>query len=75
MEHSHAKTVEEVSAFFAVAEETGLTDDQIQKNREKYGPNGKSFHYTIKLSPVCSFTCLTTTLSFDVHIFEGEPNS
>ena len=41
MEQAYTKTVDEVSAFFGVDEESGLTDDQIKKLREKYGPNGK----------------------------------
>lgn len=39
MEQPFTKTVEEVTAFFGVDEETGLTDDQIKKLRDKYGPN------------------------------------
>lgn len=41
MEQAHTKSVEEVSAYFGVVEETGLNEEQIRKSREKYGPNGK----------------------------------
>jgi Ca2+ transporting ATPase len=46
MEQAHIKSVEEVCAYFGVDEEAGLNDEQIKKNREKYGPNGKFFHLT-----------------------------
>jgi hypothetical protein len=41
MEDAHAKTVEEVLNYFNVDPERGLTPDQIKRNQEKYGPNGK----------------------------------
>jgi len=43
MELAYTKPVEEVCAYFGVDEETGLNEEQIKKNRDKYGPNGKSF--------------------------------
>ena len=46
MELAYTKTVEEVSDNFSVDLETGLTDDQIKKSRDKYGPNGKSFIFS-----------------------------
>lgn len=42
MEDAHAKTVDEVLNYFSVDPERGLTPDQIKRNQEKYGPNGKS---------------------------------
>ncbi|TNM85498.1 hypothetical protein fugu_007769 [Takifugu bimaculatus] len=42
MDNAHTKTVEEVLAFFAVNESTGLSCEQLKKNRERWGPNGKS---------------------------------
>lgn len=42
MEQAYTKTVEEVAEYFHVDLETGLTDEQIKKARDKYGPNGKS---------------------------------
>jgi hypothetical protein len=41
MELAHSKTVEESLEYFGVDETTGLTDDHVKKNLEKYGPNGK----------------------------------
>lgn len=43
MDNAHTKTVEEVLAFFAVNESTGLSCEQLRKNRERWGPNG--IHY------------------------------
>lgn len=40
MDNAHTKTVEEVLAFFAVNESTGLSCEQLKKNRERWGPNG-----------------------------------
>lgn len=42
MEDGHAKSVEEVTNYFNVDPERGLTLDQVKRNQEKYGPNGKS---------------------------------
>lgn len=39
MEQAHIKSVEEVCGYFGVDESTGLTEEQIRKLREKYGPN------------------------------------
>lgn len=39
MEQAYTKTVEDVAEYFGVDLETGLTDDQIKKARDKYGPN------------------------------------
>uniref|UniRef100_A0A2C9K8Q4 Calcium-transporting ATPase n=1 Tax=Biomphalaria glabrata TaxID=6526 RepID=A0A2C9K8Q4_BIOGL len=39
MDISFTKTTEEVCAYFGVDENTGLTDEQVRKNTEKYGPN------------------------------------
>ena len=40
MEDSFTKPVEEVVNYFKTDEITGLTDEQIQRYQEKYGPNG-----------------------------------
>uniref|UniRef100_A0A8C8K0E7 Calcium-transporting ATPase n=1 Tax=Oncorhynchus tshawytscha TaxID=74940 RepID=A0A8C8K0E7_ONCTS len=42
MENAHTKTVEEVYSHFNVNESTGLGVDQVKRQREKWGPNGKS---------------------------------
>lgn len=41
MDNTHTKTVEEVYSFFNVNESTGLSLEQVRKQRERYGPNGK----------------------------------
>lgn len=41
MEDGHIKTVDEVLNYFNTDPERGLTPDQVRKNQEKYGPNGK----------------------------------
>uniref|UniRef100_A0A0L8FW28 Cation-transporting P-type ATPase N-terminal domain-containing protein n=1 Tax=Octopus bimaculoides TaxID=37653 RepID=A0A0L8FW28_OCTBM len=51
MDLAHAKTAEEACGFFGVDSNVGLTDDQIKKNLEKYGPNGLTFD--IIVSGVC----------------------
>ncbi|CAG0882368.1 unnamed protein product [Cyprideis torosa] len=42
MEESWTKTTTEVLNYFRVDGEKGLTDDQVRKNLEKYGPNGEN---------------------------------
>jgi len=39
MDLAHTKTADECCTFFGVDSSVGLTDDQIKKNLEKYGPN------------------------------------
>ncbi|XP_059169891.1 sarcoplasmic/endoplasmic reticulum calcium ATPase 1-like isoform X1 [Physella acuta] len=39
MDISFTKTTEEVCAHFGVDENTGLSDEQVKRNTEKYGPN------------------------------------
>ncbi|GFR95054.1 calcium-transporting ATPase sarcoplasmic/endoplasmic reticulum type [Elysia marginata] len=39
MDIAFSKTTEEVVEYFGVDERTGLTDDQVKRNTEKYGPN------------------------------------
>ena len=41
MEDAHTKSVEEILLFFNTDDEAGLSDEQIQRAQEKYGPNGK----------------------------------
>jgi len=41
MDQAFSKTTEEVTAFFGVDENVGLTEEQVKKNLEKYGPNGE----------------------------------
>ncbi|KAI5610375.1 sarcoplasmic/endoplasmic reticulum calcium ATPase 2 isoform X1 [Silurus asotus] len=39
MENSHSKSVEEVYSYLNVNESTGLSLDQVKRQREKWGPN------------------------------------
>lgn len=41
MDNAHTKTVEEVFSFFNVNESTGLSLEEVKKQRERYGANGK----------------------------------
>lgn len=41
MEMAHAKSVDETLRYFSTNPERGLSDDQVKKAQEKYGPNGK----------------------------------
>lgn len=52
MDNAHTKTVEEVLGFFSVNESTGLSCEQLKKNRERWGPNGTngSFSFLFKQS-------------------------
>lgn len=45
MDNAHTKTVEEVYSFFNVNESTGLSLEEVKKQRERYGPNGKELVY------------------------------
>uniref|UniRef100_A0AAX7VUS8 Calcium-transporting ATPase n=1 Tax=Astatotilapia calliptera TaxID=8154 RepID=A0AAX7VUS8_ASTCA len=42
MENAHTKSVEEVYSYFSVNESTGLSLDEVKRQREKWGLNGKS---------------------------------
>jgi Ca2+ transporting ATPase len=42
MESGHAKTWQEVVDYFQTDVEKGLSEDQVKKYQEKYGPNGMS---------------------------------
>lgn len=41
MDNAHTKTVDEVFSAFNVNESTGLSLEQVKKQRERYGPNGR----------------------------------
>lgn len=41
MDDAHTKPVNEVLVYFQSDEASGLGDDQIKRNQEKYGPNGQ----------------------------------
>lgn len=40
MEDAHSKSADEVLRFFGTGAD-GLSDDQVERLREKYGANGK----------------------------------
>uniref|UniRef100_A0A8C5RQR5 Cation-transporting P-type ATPase N-terminal domain-containing protein n=1 Tax=Laticauda laticaudata TaxID=8630 RepID=A0A8C5RQR5_LATLA len=42
MENGHTKTVEEVLGYFGVNESTGLSLEQVKKQKERWGANGRS---------------------------------
>lgn len=41
MENAHIKESAEVLSYFGVTEETGLSQEQVKKNLDKYGYNGE----------------------------------
>ena len=41
MEGAFSKTSDEVCLFFNVEEEIGLSDDQVKRQFERFGANGK----------------------------------
>ena len=45
MDDAHCKTVEEVQSYYNVDPDKGLSPDQVKRNQEKYGLNGKSKEY------------------------------
>lgn len=44
MENAHTKSVEEVYSYFCVNESTGLSLDEVKRQREKWGLNGMPLH-------------------------------
>lgn len=54
MDNAHTKTVDEVYGAFNVNESTGLSLEQVKKQRERYGPNGKE-PVNFPVSPVSGF--------------------
>ena len=40
MEFAHAKSVDEVLEYFSVKETDGLSADEVEKQRQKFGLNG-----------------------------------
>lgn len=45
MENAHTKSVEEVYSYFCVNESTGLSLDEVKRQREKWGLNGTMFFF------------------------------
>ena len=42
MEDAYTKTVDKVLKHFQVSESLGLTQEEVKRSRQKYGPNGNS---------------------------------
>ena len=40
MEDAYTKTTDEVLDGFCVSENLGLSQEEVKRNRQKYGPNG-----------------------------------
>lgn len=88
MDNAHTKTVEEVLAFFAVNESTGLSCEQLKKNRERWGPNGRDESTFLNniLKPATNVCCgdsmMMCLLSFclselpaeEGELFHGRPS-
>lgn len=57
MELPHTRTVDEVFQYFDVKENTGLTQDQVIKARQLYGPNGErlKMHDNLLIFNFCVF--------------------
>lgn len=49
MEQAWAKTREECLKYFNVDEEKGLSEDEVAKAQERYGPNGKYIYFYFDL--------------------------
>ena len=45
MEDGFMKTWQECCDYFSVNTERGLSQDQVKKAKEKYGPNGNYRHF------------------------------
>jgi Cation transporter/ATPase, N-terminus len=52
MEDAHARTVDEVVTYFNLDTDKGLSPDQVKRNQEKYGLNGK-FKFNFFQSLIC----------------------
>lgn len=61
MDNAFVKSAEEVCQYFGVDENVGLSDDQVKRNTEKYGPNGK-------FCECASILSLCTVLFYVTHI-------
>lgn len=54
MENAHTKSVEEVYSYFCVNESTGLSLDEVKRQKEKWGLNGT----VVVFYPPPLFVCL-----------------
>ena len=49
MEDAYTKSTEEVLKGFNVSENLGLSQDEVKRNRLKYGPNGNLYWFLLFL--------------------------
>jgi len=63
MENAHTKSVEEVYSYFSVNESTGLTLDQVKKQKEKWGLNGTSDTFVFLTASDATRDALKLTLN------------
>lgn len=54
MENAHTKSVEEVYSYFCVNESTGLSLDEVKRQKEKWGLNGTTLSPTDLQTPPLS---------------------
>lgn len=74
MEDAHCKTVDEVLNYFSVDPERGLTPDQIKRNQEKYGPNGK-FNLYFMLLDLSKTITLSREIVYRVKLYSNVPEA
>ena len=81
MENGHAKTYKEVLQFFGTDEDRGLSESQVKKHQEKYGPNelpaeeGKALWQLILEQfddLLVKILLLAAIISFVLALFEAE---
>lgn len=47
LDDAHSQTVDEILGYFGTDPDKGLSPDQVKRNQEKYGPNGKFVVYSV----------------------------
>ena len=65
MDDSWTRSPEEVLKFFDV-DESGLTDSQVQRNQERYGPNG-THGYAYAVCPMVCYVGITILSLFIIR--------
>uniref|UniRef100_A0A5K3FGT0 Calcium-transporting ATPase n=1 Tax=Mesocestoides corti TaxID=53468 RepID=A0A5K3FGT0_MESCO len=84
MENAHCRKAEDVLAYFNVDEETGLSDEQVKRNSEKYGLNELPAEETKSLwelvieqfdDLLVKILLLAALISFVLALFEEDEDS
>ncbi|EUB64292.1 Calcium-transporting ATPase sarcoplasmic/endoplasmic reticulum type [Echinococcus granulosus] len=78
MENAHCRKIEDVLAFFNVDEETGLSDEQVKRQTEKYGLNAKSIWELVVEQfddLLVKILLLAALISFVLALFEEDDDS